>query len=62
MLVRLPGVAVGVLASAVAIYVAVRLIESVATQLVVIGGCFAVMLMLLWVFRVLWRRQRANRW
>lgn len=58
MLDRLVGVCFTLLAAAVAIYVAVRLIESVAVTLIAIvagiGG--------LVIVRLLWRRYRSDRW
>lgn len=62
MLDRLIGACLGVLAMAVTVYVAVRLIESVAATLVlivaVIGGLFIVG----FIARLLWRRHRMDRW
>lgn len=59
---RLVGVCFALLAAAVAIYVAARLIESVAATLVaivaVLGGLFIVG----FVARLLWRRHRTDRW
>lgn len=59
---RLLGVCLALLAAAVAIYVAVRLIESVAGALVAIAGAIGGVIILSFVARSLWRWHRNNRW
>lgn len=59
---RLAGICFGLLAAAVAIYVAVRLIESVAAALVVIVAVIGGLVIGGAVARLLWRRQRSDRW
>ncbi len=56
---RLVGLALALLAVAGAIYVSVRLVESVATQLAVIGALLVLVALTVLVVRALWR---ANRW
>ena len=62
MLHRLFGICFAVLAAAVAIYVAVRLIESVAATLVIIVAVIDGLILLSFVTRLLWKRQRMDRW
>lgn len=62
MLRRLVGTCFALLAAAVAIYVAVRLIESVATALIAIVAVFGGLVVLGFAARLLWRRQRIDRW
>lgn len=62
MLDRLFGICFVMLAAAVAIYVAVRLIESVAGALVVIVAVLGGFFLVGFVVRLLWRRQRMDRW
>jgi hypothetical protein len=52
------GICLTVLAGAVAVYVAVRLIESIGGALVVIVAAIGGLA----IVGLLWRRQRANRW
>ena len=58
MLDRLMGICLTVLAGAVAIYVAVRLIESIAAALIVIVAAVGGLV----IVSMLWRRHRADRW
>ncbi len=62
MLDRLFGICFALLAAAVAIYIAVRLIESVAALLVVIMAVLGGSVLVGFVVRWLWRRQRMDRW
>ena len=62
MLHRLVGTCSALLAAAVAIYVAVRLIESVAMALIAIIAVFGGFVVLGFAARLLWRRQRIDRW
>jgi hypothetical protein len=62
MLSRLASFSLALLASALAIYVAVRLIESVATALIVIAAIAGGTIIAGFVVRILWRRGRINRW
>ena len=62
MLDRLFGICFAMLAAAVAVYVAVRLIESVAATLVAIVAVIGGLILLSFVTRLLWRRWRINRW
>jgi uncharacterized membrane protein len=62
MLNRLVGICFAMLAAAVAIYVAVRLIESFATTLIVIMAVIGGFVVVGFVARLLWRRQRMDRW
>ncbi len=59
---RLLGFCFAVLAAAAAIYVAVRLIESIAATLVVSVAVIGGLVLLSVVTRVLWRRRRIDRW
>ena len=59
---RLLGSCFAVLASAAAIYVAVRLIESIAATLVVSVAVIGGLVLLSVVTRLLWRRRRIDRW
>ena len=62
MLDRLIGVCFALLAAAVAIYVAVRLIESIAAALVGIVAVVGGLVVLGFIASLLWRRNRMNRW
>ena len=62
MLDRLVGFCFAVLFGAAAIYVAVRLIESVTGALVVIAGMIGGALIAGFALKLLWRRGRMNRW
>ncbi len=62
MLDRLVGICLALLAAAVAIYVAVRLIESIAAELVDIGAVVGGLVIVGFVVSLLWRRNRMNRW
>jgi preprotein translocase subunit SecF len=62
MLDRLIGTCIAVLAAAVAIYVAVRLIESVAATLLIIVAVIGSVGIAGFVARLLWRRNRSDRW
>ena len=62
MLNRLVGICFGVLAAVASIYVAVRLIESVAVTLIVIVAAIGGLIIGGFVIRVLWRRHHMNRW
>lgn len=62
MLDRLFGICFAMLAAAVAVYVAVRLIESVAGPLVVIMAVLGGFVLVGFLVRLLWRRQRMDRW
>lgn len=62
MLHRLVGTCSALLAAAVAIYVAVRLIESVAMALVAIVAVIGGLFVLGFAGRLLWRRHRIGRW
>lgn len=62
MLGRLASYSLALLTSAIAIYIAVRLIESVATALIVIAAVTVGMIMAGFAVRILWRRGRMNRW
>lgn len=62
MLDRLIGTCFAVLAAAVAIYVAVRLIESVAATLLIIVAVIGSVGIAGLVGRLLWRRHRSDRW
>jgi hypothetical protein len=59
---RLIGGCFALLAAAVAIYVAVRLIESVAATLIAIAAVLGALLIIGLVARLLWRRHRIDRW
>ena len=52
------GICLTVLAAAVAIYVAVRLIESIAATLLIIVAAVGGLV----IVSMLWRRHRADRW
>lgn len=58
---RLVGFCLGLLAVAVAIYVSVRLIEAVASTLVIIVAAIGGLIIVSLVTRLLWRRH-AGRW
>jgi hypothetical protein len=62
MLHRLTGACLTLLAAAVAIYVAVRLIESVAAPLIAIVGVIGGLCVFGFVARLLWRRHHIGRW
>lgn len=62
MLDRLIGICLALLASAAAIYVAVRLIESIAAALVSIVAVIGGLVILSFIASLLWRRNRMNRW
>ncbi|MFL6099497.1 MAG: hypothetical protein ACJ71T_06045 [Actinomycetales bacterium] len=62
MLDRLMGICLTMLAGAVAIYVAVRLIESVATALLVIVAATGGLVIAIGIVSLAWRRHRVNRW
>lgn len=59
---RLLGVCLSVLAGALAIYVAARLIESIAATLVLIVAAIGGLVIAGCVVRLLWSRHRTNRW
>jgi len=56
------GACFALLAAVVAIYVAVRLIESVAATLVIIVAVIGSVVIAGFVARLLWRRHRTDRW
>jgi hypothetical protein len=62
MLDRLMGVCLTVLAAAMAIYVAVRLVESVAAALVIIVAAIGGTVLVGFVVAICWRRYRPDRW
>ena len=62
MLDRLIGTCFALLAATVAIYVAVRLIESVAATLMIIVAVISSVAIAGFVARLLWRRHRSDRW
>ena len=62
MLDRLIGICFALLAAAVAIYVAVRLIESIAVALVSIAAVVGGLVVLGLIVSLVWRRNRMNRW
>jgi hypothetical protein len=62
MLDRLVGICLALLMAAVAIYVAVRLIESIAAELVDIGAVVGGIVIVGFIASLLWRRNRMNRW
>ena len=62
MLDRFIGICFTLLVAAVAIYVAVRLIESIATALVGIVAVVGGLVVLGFITSLLWRRNRMNRW
>jgi CHASE2 domain-containing sensor protein len=59
---RLAGACLAFLAAAVAVYVAVRLIESVAAALVVIAAVAGGLLIASWIAVVIRRRRWPGRW
>jgi hypothetical protein len=59
---RLLGACLAVLAAAVAIYVAVRLIESVAATLLIIVAVIGSVVIAGFIARLLWRRHGSDRW
>jgi hypothetical protein len=59
---RLLGFCFALLAAAVAIYVAVRLIESIAPMLVVIVAVIGGVIIVSAIVHLVWRRQRMDRW
>ena len=62
MLDRLIGICFVLLAAAVAIYVAVRLIESIAVALISIVAVVGGVVVLGFIATLVWRRNRMNRW
>ena len=62
MLDRLVGICFALLAAAVAIYVAVRLIESIAAALISIVAVVGGLVVLGLIVSLVWRRNRMNRW
>lgn len=62
MLDRLVGICLTLLMAAVAIYVAVRLIESIAAQLVDIVAVVGGIVIVGFIASLLWRGNRMNRW
>ena len=62
MLDRIVAICFSLLAGAVAIYVAVRLIQSVAGPLVAITAVAGGLIILGLIARLLWRHRRMNRW
>ena len=62
MLDRLIGICFMLLGAAVAIYVAVRLIESIAAALISIVAVVGGLVVLGLIVSLLWRRNRMNRW
>ena len=62
MLDRLVGICFALLAAAVAIYVAVRLIESIAAALISIVAVVGGVVVLGFIATLVWRRNRINRW
>ena len=62
MLDRLIGICFALLAAAVAIYVAVRLIESIAAALISIVAVVGGLVVLGLIVSLLWRQNRINRW
>jgi len=59
---RLAGACLAFLAGAVAVYVAVRLIESVAAALVVIAAAVGGLLIVSWIAASVRRRRWPSRW
>lgn len=62
MLDRLIGICFALLAAVVAIYIAVRLIESIAAALVSIVAVVGGIIVLAIIASLVWRRNRINRW
>lgn len=62
MLHRLAGSCFALLAAAVAIYVAARLIESVEATLIAIASVIGGLFVLGFIARLLWRRHQIGRW
>ena len=62
MLDRLIGICFALIAAAVAIYVAVRLIESIAAALISIVAVVGGLVVLGLIVSLLWRQNRINRW
>ena len=62
MLDRIVEICFSLLAAAVAIYIAVRLIQSVAGALVAITAVAGGLIILGLIARLLWRHRRMNRW
>ena len=62
MLDRLVGICFTLLAMAVAIYVSVRLVESIAAALVGIVALVGGLFFLGFIASLVWRRNRMNRW
>ncbi|MGC8465814.1 MAG: hypothetical protein ACP5O0_07765 [Acidimicrobiales bacterium] len=59
---RLVGICFTLLVAAVAIYVAVRLVESIAAALVSIVAVVGGLVVLGFVISLMWRRNRMNHW
>jgi hypothetical protein len=59
---RMMGICLTVLAGAAAVYLAVRLIESVAAALLIIVAAAGGLVVATGCVSLLWRRHRANRW
>lgn len=62
MLDRIVAICFSLLAAAVAIYIAARLIQSVAGALVAITAVVGGLIILGLIARLLWRHRRMNRW
>ena len=62
MLDRLTGTCLALLAAAVAVYMAVRLIESVAAALVIIAAVIGGLVIATWVVTLIRRRRWSDRW
>ena len=62
MLDRIVAICFSLFAAAVAIYIAVRLIQSVAGALVAITAVAGGLVVLALIARLLWRHRRMNRW
>lgn len=62
MLDRLLGICFTLLVAAVAIYVAVRLVESVAAALMAIVAVAGGLVFVGFVLHLIWQRSRASRW
>lgn len=62
MLRGLLGSAAAVFVAALAVFLAVRLIESVAVPLLVITGVIAALVAVTWLVRLWWGRRGPGRW
>ena len=62
MLDRFIGICFTLLAAAVAIYLAVRLIESIATALISIVSVVGGVIVLSFIGKLIWRRNHTNGW